>query len=95
MHQTLRLTIGRLVAGSSARATALRLDIIDDTQAAEERREQAADWKPQRQTVRLPAREVPVLAVAEGTLRAEDYGKPALRSRRNTRETCTTCTRWI
>jgi hypothetical protein len=33
--------------------------------------------KPRRQTVRLLGRDIPVLATPDGTLRAEDDGKPA------------------
>jgi hypothetical protein len=72
------LTLGRFVAGSSARAKARRLGIADEAQEAEERRVRAAELKPRRQTIRLLGREVPVLAVADGTLRAEEDGKPAV-----------------
>jgi hypothetical protein len=71
------LTLGRFVAGSSARAKARRLGIIDEVQDAEERRIRAAALKPRRQIIRLLGREVPVLAAPDGTLRAEDDGKPA------------------
>jgi hypothetical protein len=71
------LTLGRFVAGSSARAKARRLGIIEETQEAEERRARAAELKPQRQTVRLLGRDIPVLPADDGTLRAEDDGKPA------------------
>jgi len=64
------LTLGRFVAGSSARAKARRLGIIEETQ-------EAAELKPQRQTVRLLGRDIPVLPADDGTLRAEDDGKPA------------------
>jgi hypothetical protein len=37
----------------------------------------AAELKPGRQTVRLLGRDIPVLAADDGTLRAEDEGKPA------------------
>jgi hypothetical protein len=70
------LTLGRFVAGSSARAKARRLGIIEETQEVEERHARAAALKPQRQTVRLLGRDIPVLAAADGTLRAEDDGKP-------------------
>jgi hypothetical protein len=33
--------------------------------------------KPHRQTIRLLGRDIPVLAAADGALRAEDDGKPA------------------
>jgi hypothetical protein len=71
------LTLGRFVAGSSARAKARRLGIIEETQEAEERRSRAAELKPRRQTVHLLGRDIPVLAAADGSLRAEDDGKPA------------------
>ena len=71
------LTLGRFVAGSSARAKARRLGIIEETQEAEERRARAAELKPRRQTLRLLGREIPVLPADDGTLRAEDNGKPA------------------
>jgi hypothetical protein len=45
------LTLGRFVAGSSARAKARRVGIIDETQEAEERRVLAAELKPQWQIV--------------------------------------------
>jgi hypothetical protein len=71
------LTLGRFVAGSSARAKARRLGISDEKQEAEERHARAAELKPRRQTVRLLGRDIPVVAADDGTLRAEDDGKPA------------------
>jgi hypothetical protein len=71
------LTLGRAVAGSSARAKARSIGIVDDAQDAAERRERAAAIKPQRQVVRLLGRDVPVLPADDGTLRADDNGKPA------------------
>jgi hypothetical protein len=71
------LTLGRFVAGSSARAKARRLGIIEEKQDAEERVARAAELKPRRQTVRVLGRNIPVLAADDGTLRAEDDGKPA------------------
>jgi hypothetical protein len=71
------LTLGRFVAGSSARAKARSLGIADETPEAAERREKRAASKPQRQTVRLLGRDVPVLPADDGTLRADDHGKPA------------------
>ena len=65
------------MAGSSARAKARRLGISDEKQDAEERHARAADLKPRRQTVRLLGREIPVIPTDDGTLRAEDDGKPA------------------
>ena len=71
------LTLGRYVAGSSARAKAKRIGIIDEAQDAAERRAEAAELKPRRRTVRLLGRDIPVLPAADGALRAEDNGKPA------------------
>jgi hypothetical protein len=71
------LTLGRFVAGSSARANARRLGISDEKQDAEERHARAAELNPRRRTVRLLGRDIPVLAADDGTLRAEDDGKPA------------------
>jgi hypothetical protein len=71
------LTLGRFVAGSSARAKARRLGISDEKQDAEERHARAAELKPRRQTIRLLGRDIPVVAADDGTLRAEDDGKPA------------------
>ena len=70
------LTLGRFVAGSSARAKARRLGISDEKQDAEHRHAHAAELKPKRQTVHLLGRDIPMLAAADGTLRAEDDGKP-------------------
>ncbi len=52
------LTLGRFVAGSSARAKARSLGIADEAQDATERRERAAALKPKRQVVRLLGRDV-------------------------------------
>lgn len=71
------LTLGRFVAGSSARAKARRIGRIDDKQQAEERNAHAAALKPRRQTVHLLGRDIPVLPASDGTLRAEDDGGPA------------------
>lgn len=71
------MTLGRFVAGSSARAKARSLGIADESQDATERQERAAAIKAQRRVVRLLGREVPVLPADDGTLRAEDKGKPA------------------
>jgi hypothetical protein len=71
------LTLGRFVAGSSARAKARRLGITDEKQDAEERHTRAAELKPRRQMIRLLGRDIPALAADDGTLRAEDDGKPA------------------
>ena len=48
------LTLGRFVAGSSARAKARRLGINDEKVDAEERHARAAELKPRRPTVRPP-----------------------------------------
>jgi hypothetical protein len=71
------LTLGRFVAGSSARAKARSLGMADEAQDATEWREHAAALKPKRQVVRLLGRDVPVLPADDGTLRADDNGKPA------------------
>ncbi len=71
------LTLGRFVAGSSARAKARRLGIMDEALDAAERHAHAAALKPHRQTVRLLGRDIPVLVGGDGALRAEDDGKPA------------------
>ncbi len=71
------LTLGRFVAGSSARAKARRLGISDEKRDAEERHAWAAALQPRRQTVHLLGRDIPVMAADDGTLRVEDDGKPA------------------
>ena len=71
------LTLGRFVAGSSARAKARRLGISAEKQDAEEHHARAAELKPRRQTVHLLGRDIPVLAADDGTVRADDDGKPA------------------
>jgi hypothetical protein len=53
------LTLGRFVAGSSARTKARRLGISDEKQDAEERHAKAAELKPRRQTVRVLGRKAP------------------------------------
>jgi hypothetical protein len=69
------LTLGRFVAGSSARAKARRLGIVEETEEAAERRERVRELRGERPTVRLLGREIPVLPAPGGTLRAEDDGK--------------------
>src|SRR5271169_370495 len=64
------LTLGRFVAGSSARAKARRLGIIEETQKAAERLAKAAELKPRRQTVHMLGRDIPVLPADDGSLRA-------------------------
>jgi hypothetical protein len=71
------LTLGRFVAGSSTRAKARRLGIIEEKQEAEEQRVRAAELKPRRQTVDLLGRDIAVAPADDGTLRAKDDGKPA------------------
>jgi hypothetical protein len=71
------LTLGRAVAGSSARIKAKRLGITDEAQEAEERNAQAASLKPDVKTIRLLGRDIPVLPAADGTLRAAEGSKPA------------------
>ena len=71
------LTLGRFVAGSSARAKARRLGIVDEAQEAAERDAAVAGLKPKVQTVRLLGRDIPVLASDDGTLHADDGGKAA------------------
>jgi len=71
------LTLGRVVAGSSARAKARSLGMADESRQAEERRERAAAIEPRRQVVRLLGREVAVLPADDGTMRADDKAKPA------------------
>lgn len=65
------------MAGSSARAKARRLGIVEETEEAAERREKARELRGQRQTVRLLGRQIPVLPAPDGTLRAEDDGRPS------------------
>lgn len=51
------LTLGRFVAGSSARAKAPRLGITDEAHETAERHVQAATLKPHHPTVRLLGRD--------------------------------------
>jgi hypothetical protein len=74
---TTALSLGRFVAGSSARAKGRRLGIVEERQETEERQAKAVEPKPHRQTVRLLGRDIPVLPAGDGTLRAEADGKPA------------------
>ena len=62
------LTLGRFVAGASARAKARRLGLAEDDHDAAERRDRAADPGPHRETVRLLGRDVPVTRAGDGTL---------------------------
>jgi hypothetical protein len=71
------LTLGRAVAGSSARIKARRLGIADEAQQAEERNTEATGLKPRAETIRLLGRDIPVLPAEDGILRAVDTGKSA------------------
>ena len=75
-HET-ALTLGRYVAGSSARAKAKRLGIGEETKETTERREKAREARARLKTVRVLGREIPVVPAADGTLRAAEDGKPA------------------
>ncbi len=70
-------TLGRFVAGSSARAKARSLGIADEAREELERYERAAALKPERQVARPPGRDVPLLPADDGRRRADDNGKPA------------------
>ena len=71
------LTLGRYVAGSSARAKAKRIGLVDDRLETEERARHAEEVKPRRKTIRLLGRDVPVLPADDATPPADDDGKPA------------------
>lgn len=71
------LTLGRWVAGSSARAKARRLGLTEETEATTERREKAQRVRSRLPTIRLLGREIPVLPAADGALRAAEDGKIA------------------
>lgn len=71
------LTLGRFVAGSSARAKARRLGITDEAHDAASRDAAAAGLKPRRQTVHLLGRDIPVVDAGDGVPRVDDGGKPA------------------
>ncbi len=71
------LTLGRAVAGSSARAKAGSLGLVEEHLEAAARQAGAAELKPQAQTVRLLGRDMPVLQADDGGLRAADNDKPA------------------
>ena len=72
------LTLGRFIAGSSARAKARRLGIVEEKLEAEERAARAAELKPRREMVHLLGRDIPVLKADDGTPQAEDDGNPRL-----------------
>ena len=71
------MTLGRYVAGSSARAKARRIGLVDQRLETEERTKRAEELKPKRETIRLLGRGIPVLPTNDGTPRAVDDGKPA------------------
>jgi len=71
------LTLGRAVCSFSACSKARRVGIVNDEQAADERRAGAAAIKPQNRTIRLLGKDIPVLPADDGTLRADDNGRPA------------------
>jgi len=71
------LTLGRAVAGSSARAKAKRLGVAEERHDAQERAELAAQLKPRGEVVRLLGRDVPILRTPDGAVRANNEGKPA------------------
>jgi hypothetical protein len=71
------LSLGRFVARSSARAKARRLGIVEETEDAAGRRERARELRERRHTVQLLGREIPVPPAPDGTLRAENDGKPS------------------
>lgn len=71
------LTLGRAVAGSSARAKARSLGMVEERIEAEERHARAAELKPRQQTIRLLGRDIPFLPADDGTLLADERGKPA------------------
>ena len=70
------LTLGRFVAGSSARAKARRIGLVDERLEADERARRAEELKPKRETIRLLGRDIPVLPADDGTPRAVEDGKP-------------------
>jgi len=71
------LTLGRFVAGSSARAKARRLGMVEETEETTERRRKRREAQGGLETVRLLGREIPVVRAADGRLRAAEDGKPA------------------
>jgi hypothetical protein len=71
------LTLGRAVAGSSARAKARSLGLVEEHLEAAARQAGAAELKPRVQTARLLGRDIPVLQADDGTVRAADNDKPA------------------
>jgi hypothetical protein len=70
------LTLGRYVAGSSARIKSRSIGIIDEAQEASERLAQAEVLKPGQQKVLLLGREIPLIPATDGTLRANENSKP-------------------
>lgn len=69
-------TLGRAVAGSTARAKARSLGLVEEHLEAAARQAGAAQLKPRVQTVRLLGRDIPVAQADDGTLLAADTDKP-------------------
>jgi len=71
------LTLGRFVAGSSARAKERRLGMVEETEETADRRAKRRETPAVLERVRLLGREIPVVPGADGTLRAAEDGKAA------------------
>ena len=69
-----RTDAGCFVAGSSARAKAKRIGLVDERLEADERARRAEELKPKRETIRLLGRDIPVLPADDGTPRAVEEG---------------------
>jgi len=70
------LTLGRYVAGSSARIKARSIGMLDEAMEASERLAQAEALRPAVEFIVLLGREIPVLRHEDGTHRANENGKP-------------------
>jgi hypothetical protein len=70
------LTLGRYVAGSSARMKARAIGMLDEAMEATERFAQAEALKPAVRIIVLLGREIPALSAPDGTPRANEKGKP-------------------
>jgi len=70
------LTLGRYVAGSSARIKARSIGMVDEAMEASERLAQAEALRPAVEFIILLGREIPVLRHEDGTHRANEKGKP-------------------
>jgi hypothetical protein len=68
------LALGRAVAGYSAQAKAGWLGLVEER--AEEAEAPARERAP-RPTIQLLGRQIPVIAAPDGSMRAEEHGKPA------------------